>query len=115
MVLRGKSGYIRCNFEKGAVSGLGYRAAAFTTDNKEVQEAIENSDKFKKGSIKLVAAYGEPAPVEFEPSNAFPDVTNIQSARVVLGGMGVSIEKMQTKAEVLKMAKEKNIAFPNWR
>lgn len=115
MVLKGKNGYIRCHFEKGAVSGLGYRAAAFTTDKEEVQETIENSDKFKNGLIKLAEVYGDPKPAEVEPSNTYLDVTNIQSARAVLGAMGVPIEQMQTKAEVLKMAKEKNIAFPNWR
>lgn len=119
MVLKGKNGYIRCHFEKGAVSGLGYRAAAFTTDKEVVQETIENSDKFKNGIIKLAEVYGDPKPAGVEPSNAYPnaypDVTNIQSARAVLGAMGVPIEQMQTKAEVLKMAKEKNITFPNWR
>lgn len=115
MVLKGKNGYIRCHFEKGAVSGLGYRAAAFTTDKEEVQETIENSDKFKNGTIKLAEVYGDPKPAEVETLNAFPDVTNIQSARAVLEGMGVSIERLQTKADVLKQAKEQNISFPNWK
>lgn len=109
-------GTVTLYFKGGALDSAMSRDATLTTSNLAEQMLIENLPEFKKGVIKIQKVIqNDPAPVEFEPSNAYPDVTNIQSARAVLGAMGVPIEQMQTKAEVLKMAKEKNIAFPNWR
>ena len=112
MVLKSKRGYIRCDFEKGAVSGLGTRAASFTTDNKDVQDTIEQSDKFKQGVIKLVQVYEETKPAS---GNEAGEVTTLQEARKYLLEKGVTMEELQNKAAVLEKAKELNITFPNWK
>lgn len=105
------------HFKGGALDSAMSRDATLTTSNLAEQMLIENLPEFKKGVIKIQKVIqNNPKPAEVvETSNAFPDVTNIQSARAVLEGMGVSIERLQTKADVLKQAKEQNVSFPNWK
>ena len=102
-------------FKGGALDSAMSRDATLTTSNLAEQMLIENLPEFKKGVIKIQKVIqNTPKPAEVETLNAFPDVTNIQSARAV-EGMGVSIERLQTKADVLKQAKEQNVSFPNWK
>ena len=109
-------GTVTLYFKGGALDSAMSRDATLTTSNLAEQMLIENLPEFKKGVIKIQKVIqNDPKPAEFEPSNAYPDVTNIQSARAVLEGMGVSIERLQTKADVLKQAKDQNVSFPNWR
>lgn len=104
------------HFKGGALDSAMSRDATLTTSNLAEQMLIENLPEFKKGVIKIQKVIqNTPKPAEVETSNAFPDVTNIQSARAVLESLGVSIERLQTKADVLKQAKEQAISFPNWK
>ena len=111
VLLKKENKYMKCCFEGGAVSGLGSRAASYTTNDKNVQELLENSKEYKSGMIKVAEAYGKPEPVEEESPEA--KVKTLQQARQFLMDMGVSMEELQSKAKVLEAAKEKGITFPN--
>lgn len=93
------------------MSGLGSRAASYTTNDKNMQELLENSKEFKSGMIKIAEEYGEP---EKPKGNEVPEVTTLQQARQYLIEKGVSIEKLQNKADIKACAAEMNITFPNW-
>ena len=113
VLLKKENKYIKCCFEGGAVSGLGSRAASYTTSDKNVQELLENSKEFKSGMIKIAEVYGtEPAKVV--EASAVEEVTTLQQARQYLIEKGVSIEKLQNKADIKACAAEMNITFPNW-
>lgn len=111
VLLKKENKYMKCCFEGGAVSGLGSRAASYTTNDKNVQELLENSKEFKSGMIKVAEAYGKQEPVEEESPEA--KVKTLQQARQFLMDMGVPMEELQSKAKVLEAAKEKGITFPN--
>lgn len=105
---------MKCCFEGGAVSGLGSRAASYTTNDKNVQELLENSKEFKSGMIKIAEVYGmEPAKVV--EVGAVDEVTTIQQARQYLLDKGVTMDKLQNKADIKACAAEMNITFPNWQ
>lgn len=94
------------------MSGLGSRAASYTTNDKNVQELLENSKEFKSGMIKIAEVYGESAKVA--EAGVIEEVTTLQQARQYLIEKGVSIEKLQNKADIKACAAEMNITFPNW-
>jgi hypothetical protein len=77
-----------------------------------VQELLENSKEFKNGMIKIAEVYGEPAKVV--EASVVEEVTTLQQARQYLIEKGVSIEKLQNKADIKACAAEMNITFPNW-
>lgn len=113
VLLKKENKYMKCCFEGGAVSGLGSRAASYTTNDKNVQELLENSKEFKSGMIKIAEEYGtEPAKVA--EAGVIEEVTTLQQARQYLIEKGVSIEKLQNKADIKACAAEMNITFPNW-
>jgi hypothetical protein len=112
VLLKKENKYMKCCFEGGAVSGLGSRAASYTTNDKNVQELLENSKEFKNGMIKIAEVYGEPAKVV--EASVVEEVTTLQQARQYLIEKGVSIEKLQNKADIKACAAEMNITFPNW-
>ena len=113
MLLFGKKEKYTCRFSKGAVSGLCYRAASFTTDNKEIQELIEKREEFANGHILIAEVYGEPE--KAQEGCGVAEVTTLQEARKFLLEKGATMEELQTKAAVLEKAKELNISFPNWK
>lgn len=47
------NGHIRVDFKHGSLTTAGIVPATYTTSNPVVQQAIENSSKFKSGIIKL--------------------------------------------------------------
>lgn len=112
VLLKDKNKYIRCSFEGGAVSGLGMRAASYTTDDKNIQNLLEKSKEFKSGLVKVDETYNiEPVQEDESPE---AKVKTLQQARQFLMDMGVPMEELQTKAKVLEVANSKNISFPNW-
>ena len=112
VLLKKENKYMKCCFEGGAVSGLGSRAASYTTNDKNVQELLENSKEFKSGMIKVAEVYGEPAKVA--EAGVIDEVTTLQQARQYLIEKGVPMEKLQNKADIKACAAEMNITFPNW-
>lgn len=99
-------------FENGAVSGLGTVPASYTTDNKEIQDVIEGTSMYKSGQIKIAEVYGEAEPVNSD--NAIESVANIQDARKYLQEKGYELKDLASKADVLKVANEVGVTFPNW-
>ena len=112
VLLKKENKYMKCCFEGGAVSGLGSRAASYTTNDKNVQELLENSKEFKSGMIKLVDVYGEP---EKPKGNEVSEVTTMQEAKKYLLEQGATMEELQGKAAVQEYAAKMNIVFPNWK
>ena len=106
---------MKCCFEGGAVSGLGSRAASYTTNDKNVQELLENSKEIKSGMIKIAEEYGaEPAKVA--ELGVVAEVTTLQQARqYLMDNYEVPIEEVQTRANVKEVATKMNITFPNWK
>jgi hypothetical protein len=113
VLLKKENKYMKCCFEGGAVSGLGSRAASYTTNDKNMQELLENSKEFKNGMIKIAEEYGEP---EKPKGNEVPEVTTLQQARqYLMDNFEVTIEELQTRANVKEVAAKMNITFPNWK
>lgn len=107
---------MKCCFEGGAVSGLGSRAASYTTNDKNVQELLENSKEFKSGMIKIAEVYGAEPEKVAETINNVVEVTTIQQARqYLMDNCEVPIEELQTRANVKEVATKMNITFPNWK
>jgi acetyl-CoA carboxylase carboxyltransferase component len=115
VLLKKENKYMKCCFEGGAVSGLGCRAASYTTNDKNVQELLENSKEFKSGMIKIAEVYGtEPAKVV--EAGVIDEVTTLQQARqYLMDNFEVTIEELQTRANVKEVAAKMNITFPNWK
>lgn len=99
-------------FENGSVSGLGTVPASYTTDNKEIQDTIEGTSMFKSGQIKIAEVYGGPVPAA--NVTAVESVANIQDARKYFQERGYELKDLASKADVLNVAKELNVVFPNW-
>lgn len=108
--------------------------ATYMTSSIGKQLAIENSEMFNVGKIRIakakktsirVVANGKPsveaAPIEestpVEESTKpkeFPEVTTLVEAIGVLKGeYRVSASRLKTEASVLRVADEKNVSFPN--
>lgn len=114
VLLKKENKYMKCCFEGGAVSGLGSRAASYTTNDKSIQELLENSKEFKNGMIKIAEEYGEPAKVA--EAGVIDEVTTLQQARqYLMDNFEVTIEELQTRANVKEVAAKMNITFPNWK
>ena len=60
-------------FEPDIINGYGLRGCSYTTDNKEIQSAIENHPQFRNGARDSITIYGgsfekpEPVPVVEKP------------------------------------------------
>lgn len=113
MRLVGKKGVISCHFTGGALNGHASLPATFVTCEKGVQEALEASDKFKSGRIKLKAAYSLEVP-EVAKSITIESVKNLQEARQYLMEQGFQLKDVASKANVLEAAESINVVFPNW-
>lgn len=109
----GKNGKMNIRFENGSVSGLGTVPARCTTANEEEQRVIENTEEYKKGKIKIESIEETKKPAE-KVAGLEAEVTTLQQARQYLIEKGVSIEKLQNKADIKACAAEMNITFPNW-
>lgn len=128
----GKS-YLRIEFTDGSMSVRGVEPAKFTTSNEVVQTAIETSEKFLKGRIKLLSSVpvssvvvdiSQKGTVAEESGSAsssssmdsYPSVVNSQQAKEVLRSepYNVSLSELGNKADIQNKAKELGVSFPNW-
>lgn len=113
-------GSVTLHFQGGAIDSALRRDATFSTTNPVEQAIVERLPEFKKGVIRLVRTIGtEPAKVAkpakvAEQAGVIDEVTTLQQARQYLIEKGVSIEKLQNKADIKACAAEMNITFPNW-
>lgn len=111
---------IRVEFTGGMINSTGVYPAQYSTDNPLYQQAIENSEAFKKGEIKRgkVEKTGDDVAQERADDNTIPfaEVTNMQQARALLMAepYNCSLAELQNKAAVKAVAELKGIVFPNW-
>ena len=116
---------VRIEFTGGAINSTGVYPAQYTTDNPLFQRAIENSDAFRSGEIKMghVETYDDGARLESADAQVVADgtvavseVTNMQQARAVLMAepYNCPLAQLQNKSAIKAMAQEKGISFPNW-
>lgn len=123
VVLQFGTGKIRLDFTHGCLSGS-VEPAKYRTKNILVQKAIEGSDKYKRGVIKLLSeeTVAEPKSVKAESVvksdvavTDFPNVMNSQSAKSVLMSMyNIPLNEMPNKEAIKAKAKELNVTFSNW-
>ncbi len=115
---------IRIEFTGGMINSTGVYPAQYTTDNPMYQQAIENSDAFRRGEIKrgrVVSLDEEVANSvdegeEAGEKNSFVEVVNLQQARAVLMAepYNCTLSELQNKSAVKAAAEQKGISFPNW-
>lgn len=130
------SSYLRIEFADGSMSVRGVEPAKFTTSNEVVQAAIESSEKFLKGRIKLISSVPVSSVVvdisqkgtvaeesgttssssSSSMDSSYPSVVNSQQAKEVLRSepYNVSLSELGNKADIQNKAKELGVSFPNW-
>lgn len=101
-------------FSGGIMDSSGVRPATFTTNKVVEQYVVENHPMFKNGSIKVINEIVVEPEKGVEKTVKVDEVTTLQQARQYLIEKGVSIEKLQNKADIKACAAEMNITFPNW-
>lgn len=108
-------GSVTLHFQGGAIDSALRRDATFSTTNPVEQAIVERLPEFKKGVIKLTRIIGaEPAKVA--EAGVIDEVTTLQQARqYLMDNFEVTIEELQTRANVKEVAAKMNITFPNWK
>ena len=95
----------------------------YVTSNKDIQKAIEETEKFKNKEIALAGEVKEEkaeksggATSGFDPA-VFEDVTDINGAVGVLKDKPYNVHHMKLKSpEAIKLAMEAcNVSFPNYQ
>lgn len=102
-------------FGGGIMDASGVRPAVFTTKNVIEQYVVENHPMFKNGSIKVINEIVVEPEKGVEKTVKVDEVTTIQQARQYLLDKGVTMDKLQNKADIKACATEMNITFPNWQ
>ena len=111
---------IRVEFTGGMINLTGVYPAQYSTDNPLYQQAIENSEAFKRGEIKRgkVEKSADDVPNERADEDVVPfvEVTNMQQARALLMAepYNCTLAELQNKAAVKAVAELKGVSFPNW-
>lgn len=122
----GKANF-RVVFEGGSIGKSGVIPATYTTSNPIIQQAIENSDLFKKNIVEIVSKVeitdsGKSDNITLQGIDGqsdekdYPDVVNGQMARTVLSGdpYNVPMAKLTNNAGIKQVAAEFNVTFSNW-
>lgn len=102
-------------FSGGIMDSSGVRPATFTTNKVVEQYVVENHPMFKNGSIKVINEIVVEPEKGVEKTVKVDEVTTIQQARQYLLDKGVTMDKLQNKADIKACAAEMNITFPNWQ
>ena len=88
----------------------------YSTSDKEIQKAIENSFYFKTGKVFLNTntSDSESDTDDSDEIKEFPDVIIINDAVAILTGeYKVAKSKLKSKEAVFTVAKELGVSFPN--
>lgn len=114
--VRTKKGIIEARFTGGNINKNAPVPATFTTDNVEVQNFIEGLSDYKDGVIKCV--YSEETESVSESVSAevekVESITSLQAARAYLSeNYGITLDRVQTKKDILNVATELGVEFPN--
>lgn len=108
-------GSVTLHFQGGAIDSALRRDATFSTTNPVEQAIVERLPEFKKGVIRLVRTIGT-EPVKVAEAGVIDEVTTLQQARqYLMDNFEVTIEELQTRANVKEVAAKMNITFPNWK
>lgn len=118
--------YLMREFTKGnPQGGPYYRPATYVSVDTTEQAMIENSKLFNH-QITIFRQFGEEAPKPAaEPVQAakpatnpaaldYPDVTNIDEARVVCKSLGAKAQSLTTEGGIKNFMAKKNITFSNF-
>lgn len=108
--MRTKSGIIEARFTGGNINRNAPLPATCTTENVDVQNFIEGLPEYKDGVVTLV--YKEESVIS-EEAQKVEGVESLQSARAYLVKQGVTLDRLQTKKDILSVAKELGIEFPS--
>lgn len=110
--MRTKNGIIEARFTGGNINRNAPIPATFATETAEVQRFVEGLPEYKDGVIRCVSIEEQnSADVEVDRVES---VTSLQAARAYLSeNYGVTLDKVQTKKDILNVAKELGIEFPN--
>lgn len=110
--VRTKKGIIEARFTGGNINRNAPLPATFTTDNVEVQNFIEGLPDYKDGVIKCV--YFEETESVGAEVEKVESITSLQAARAYLSeNYGITLDRVQTKKDILNVAKELGVEFPN--
>ena len=136
-ILLGKSGSnVRIDFKDGRITVRGVEPCTFTTENKAVQDLIEQTDKFKQNYIRIVRKESIDIPDDevqpvveesksdekgaddgcVESSNVFNDVKNSQQAkRILMEVYSVPLNELGDAEVIREKAVSLGVIFPNWK
>ena len=110
--VRTKKGIIEARFTGGNINRNAPMPATFVTENVEVQNFIEGLSEYKDGVIKCV--YSEETESVSAEVEKVESITSLQAARAYLSeNYGITLDRVQTKKDILNVAKELGVEFPN--
>ena len=112
-------------FTGGTLSAYGINPAAYSTDNKFYQYAIEHSNYYRNGKIFKVSEYGkddEPAPVaeggEQSPAETTEDGTKVvkvsgydEAREYLMDNYGYTVSRVRSKKNIDEAATANKIKF----
>jgi len=121
---------MKVDFTNGSVTAYGVAPASFTTENEMTQFFIENSKQFKGGRIRIVRSIE----LKYDKQEAAKVVTDIENVRKVVPDKKLrDVEEVEncsdariwlkehmninvigkSKKEIISIAADKGINFPN--
>lgn len=87
----------------------------YKTSDKEIQKAIEATERFKNGTIILSRQNGGAEPEEkIETQKEYPGITDFQEAAEILRkDFNVAHQSVRSPEAILKKAQEVGVSFPD--
>ena len=110
--MRTKSGIIEARFTGGNINRNAPLPATFETKSAEVQRFVEGLPEYKDGVIRCVSV--EEQESASDNVEKVEGVASLQAARAYLSEKyEITLDRVQTKKDILNVAKELGIEFPN--
>jgi len=127
---------VNVDFKGGSYGGGQSICSKYITEDKDIQNAIEAGQRFKKGQIWVDSIEPNTQLEEDETPGVFKsmenildklkkedecagsvseDVTNTQKAIALLATLGVTFPPMPKTIDVVVKAKELGLVLPNWK
>lgn len=110
--MRTKNGIIEARFKGGNINRNAPLPATFETGSAEVQRFVEGLPEYKDGVIRCVSV--EEQESASDNVEKVEGVASLQAARAYLSEKyEITLDRVQTKKDILNVAKELGIEFPN--
>lgn len=110
--MRTKNGIIEARFKGGNINRNAPLPATFETESAEVQRFVEGLPEYKDGVIRCVSVEGQES--ASDNVEKVEGVASLQAARAYLSEKyEITLDRVQTKKDILNVAKELGIEFPN--